>query len=154
MVYTNGNTESKEKENFRVCTMRFDWREWLIKRFHIQCNDAPDQTKSGCCRNLIKDDDMDCIGCSRCASWVHGSCAGQALMIFSGWGPIPTSNGTAPFLSQKLNTILSDFQTNSKILPDLFKNALPVTNENVKEAVTSSLPSYRDIVLNTKKTSS
>ena len=125
--------------------------------------------KCGCCKKMIKDDDMNCIGCSRCASWVHGSCAGLSSdeIVWLGEKPniqwncdvcLPTANEEAvsSLTEAKLNSILSDFQVTiknsvSEIVPGLNKNALPDMNENVKEAVTSSLPSYRAIVLNAKK---
>ena len=57
----------------------------------------------------------------------------------------------------KLNSLFVEFQSKlsssiSELVPQLIKDSIPTMHDNVKETVTSALPSYSDIVTGNKKT--
>ena len=122
--------------------------------------------KCGDCK-LVKDDDTSAIGCSSGGKWVHGSCAGPSDMevIWLGtksnvlWLCDSCVNANkvcaTPTTEAKLTSILDTFSEKlesniSNLVPKLIKETLPDMNENVKEAVSKSLPSYSDIVSGNK----
>ena len=124
--------------------------------------------KCGDCKKVVKDDDTSAIGCSSCGKWVHGSCAGLSDMevIWLGtksnvvWLCDTCVNANkicaTPTTEAKLTSIRDTFSEKlesniSNLVPKLIKETLPDMNQNVKEAVSKSLPSYSDIVSGNKK---
>ena len=124
--------------------------------------------KCGDCKKVVKDDDTSAIGCSSCGKWVHGSCAGLSDIGVIWLGTksnvvwlcdncvnannicaTPTTEAKWTFI---LDTFSEKLESNiSNLVPKLIKKTLPDMNENIKEAVSKSLPSYSDIVSGNKK---
>ena len=124
--------------------------------------------KCGDCKKVVKDDDTSAIGCSYCGKWVHGFCVGLSDLEVIRLGMksnvvwlcdtcVNANNSCAtPTTEAKLASILDTFSEKlesniSNLVPKLIKETLPDMNENVKEAVSKSLPSYSDIVSGNKK---
>ena len=132
---------------------------WLQSKSAVICGD---------CENMVKDDDTSAVGCSSCGECVHGSCAGFSDMeaIWPGTkskvvslcdtcvnaNKICATPTTEARLTSILDTFSEKYKFNiSNLVPKLIKETLPDMNENVKEAVSKSLPSYSDIVSGNKK---
>ena len=124
--------------------------------------------KCGDCEKVIKDDDTSAIGCSSSGKWVNGSCAGISDMEVIWFGTksfvvrltdtcvkankICATPTTESKLTSILETFAGELESNiSNLLVQLIKKTLPEMNENVKEAVSKSLPSYSDICVVIKK---
>ena len=125
--------------------------------------------KCGACTKLVKDADQSGIGCSSCDKWFHGDCISLSLEKVHWLGCKPniqwicdvcladsnTCVNAPP--EAKLNSLFVEFQSKlsssiSDLVPQLIKDSIPTMHDNVKEAVTSALPSYSDIVTGNKKT--
>ena len=119
------------------------------------------------CKKPVNDDDSSAIGCSSCGKWVHGPCVGLSIDDVRWLGTkanlqwlcdncLQRGDKSTICTEAKLDALFNDLSdkintTVTNLVPKLISEVIPGVNENVKEAVTKSLPSYSDIVSGSKK---
>lgn len=120
--------------------------------------------KCSCCKKLVKDDDTSGIGCHSCGCWFHGQCVAlttdEVQWLGSRanflWVCDACLSDEASKPEAKLNSIVKTVTDNvtsciTELVPKLINGCLPnILDVNVKQAVTESLPSYRDSLVNGK----